>query len=610
MKNNRFTALRTSRCATTNGVFRLGASLLLTAVTWLNPPLLRAADYYVSPDGSDSNPGTIEKPWRTIGRATKYGYPRQYRQPGDTVWLRGGLYSGNNNAVDLNGSSGAVSGTATAPITIRAYPGETPVIANTTRPYAGLLMKYLSYWRFEGLTFSNCYRAAAFSGVTNFVLTNCVFGWNPDPGTNWSDAFGWSCVLFNESSQSNKVQACTFLNWGCIEPGSPYGQDIGGFLSIGNGAADSADFYNLVERCTFLHSGHDHLAVQSPYCVVRSNLFINDGWMATNAAYYVMNFGEETNHYGLYGNRQVKPGDGDGTPFDMRTVWEWNTMLYTGVPVDDNGAHGIELVPRFGIFRHNTIAFSLASGIFITAMSANCFAVSNAIYHNVIYGNGLAILYGGTGMRSFACGVGMNNSGGNYYARSNYLVNNIIWNNFSKSSPTNVDSACWLYQQMRTNWVGDVPLADPRFVSTNGLGWQYDSNNLPDFSLQTNSPCIDAGTWLAYCVGSGSGTTLTVDNSLYFSDGNRIVEGDEIQLQGQTTRVRVLSNDWANATLYLSDSLTWTNGQGVALAYYGNAPDMGAYEMPVGTAGRASGAGSGAQQPIPPPGVLRVRPSP
>lgn len=76
----------------------------------------------------------------------------------------------------------------------------------------------------------------------------------------------------------------------------------------------------------------------------------------------------------------------------------------------------------------------------------------------------------------------------------------------------------------------------------------------------------------------GSGTTFTVDNSLYFSDGNRIVAGDTIQLQGQTVRAVITANDWTNNVLTFTPSLTWTNGQGVALAYNGAAPDMGAYE--------------------------------
>ena len=42
---------------------------------------------------------------------------------------------------------------------------------------------------------------------------------------------------------------------------------------------------------------------------------------------------------------------------------------------------------------------------------------------------------------------------------------------------------------------------------------------------------------------------------------------------------QVVSNDWRNGILHLDRSLTWTNGQGIALAYDGAAPDIGAYEF-------------------------------
>ena len=556
---------------------------------------LRGADFYVSPDGDDANPGTVDKPWRTISRATKYGWPTQYRQPGDTVWLRGGLYLGNANGIDLNGIVGAVSGKSNAPITIRAYPGETPVVAHTTSPYRGAIMKNMAWWVFDGITFSNCYQSMWLENVTNFVLKNCTFGWMP------TDDSSYAGVLFWGVSQYNVVSNCTFYAWGRVTETC---NDHGVSISIGNETTDDPMWYNLVVSNRFFYGGHDHLQLNAAYNVIRGNLFVNAPWMPTNATCYQFAYGGGPNTYGAYGNRHTKPGDGGTNQVDMRNVFEYNQFLYTGPPPDDNGAFGIELGTRQSIYRYNVIAFSLAAGIFFNTSGTTTLSTSNAVYNNVIYGNGLSWLYGGDGMKSYSGGLSMSTFEGR--RTNNYILNNIVWYNW----PTNIDGNIYTYQQIRTNWCADYALPDPLFVSTNGLGWRYDPSNLPDFRLQPSSPCIDAGTWLAYCVGDGSGTILRVDNSLYFSDGNRIVEGDLIQLQGQMTRVRVLSNDWANATLYLSGSLTWTNGQGVALAYEGKAPDMGAYEMPIGAAGRANGAGSGAQLPIPPPGSLRVRPSP
>ena len=46
-----------------------------------------AAEYYVSPTCSDSNPGTQASPWGTVQKAANTAVA------GDTVWFRGGTYS-------------------------------------------------------------------------------------------------------------------------------------------------------------------------------------------------------------------------------------------------------------------------------------------------------------------------------------------------------------------------------------------------------------------------------------------------------------------------------------------------------------------------------------
>ena len=75
--------------------------------------------YYVSPSGSDGNAGTLASPWRTIN--TSVGKLKA----GDTLNVRGGTYV---EVVSVN-----VSGTATSPITIMAYPGELPIIDGQNR---------------------------------------------------------------------------------------------------------------------------------------------------------------------------------------------------------------------------------------------------------------------------------------------------------------------------------------------------------------------------------------------------------------------------------------------------------------------------------------------
>lgn len=70
--------------------------------------------YIVSLQGDDRNPGTEERPWRTLAHAVAR------LKPGDTLLVRGGTYF---EQVSVN-----VSGTPEAPITIQSYPGERAVI--------------------------------------------------------------------------------------------------------------------------------------------------------------------------------------------------------------------------------------------------------------------------------------------------------------------------------------------------------------------------------------------------------------------------------------------------------------------------------------------------
>lgn len=93
------------------------AVLILAALGWSIPDDTRkqAVEYYVSPDGSDQNRGTMNRPWRTLEHALGE------LTSGDVLYLRGGTYYEHGISVNANGS-------ASAPITIQSYPGERAVI--------------------------------------------------------------------------------------------------------------------------------------------------------------------------------------------------------------------------------------------------------------------------------------------------------------------------------------------------------------------------------------------------------------------------------------------------------------------------------------------------
>ncbi|HRN70866.1 MAG TPA: right-handed parallel beta-helix repeat-containing protein, partial [Candidatus Woesebacteria bacterium] len=94
--------------------------------------------YYVSPSGNNSNNGSIIQPWLTLK------YAMEAAQPGDTIILRGGSYTYENFEIINGGTSGN-------PITVKNYPGETPLFDN------GLSFELFGadWWIIEGLEVSN-----------------------------------------------------------------------------------------------------------------------------------------------------------------------------------------------------------------------------------------------------------------------------------------------------------------------------------------------------------------------------------------------------------------------------------------------------------------------
>lgn len=589
------------------------------------------ATYYCDPaNGNDGHDGlSTNTAWRTIYRSTRN--LSWYIGPGDTLYLMDGIYAGNANVIDIGDGLG-FSGTPDSPITIAAFPGAHPVITDITNGVMAVTLKQKACWTFTGLMWSNIYGAMALNACTNCIISNCVATamrlgiTNNDAPYPYSD-YSAGCFIFVNSCQSNRFVGNTVTNWQVSFPKYPCCTNqwmvAGSPVTMADTTPDGTfdySYYNLFESNVFMHCGHDLCGMTHGWNVIRRNLFVNDATRPTNAmagwTYY--NYGNPQpwpNILGAWGARITKYGGGDndftqlGTNYnvaDCRTVFEDNDLLYAALPADSNDGAGMGIASRCGIFRRNRIAFCQGSGIYFehsgNATLASPVATSNpafyhagmavdplggtneamstlnCVYNNTVFGNGTMYPLGvpaesSNNIRFPAYAIEVGSPGD----INNFLVNNILLGNYPADLDTGADSPTNA-QVWGTNWVGTAGVALPRFVSTNGFGFIYNPNNLPDFHLQPGSPCIDAGAWLTTCIGSGSSTTLPVFNSLYFSDGNHVVPGDTIQLQGQTNTAVVLANDWTNNVLTLDRSLSWTNGQGVALAYSGKAPDMGAYE--------------------------------
>lgn len=112
------------------------------SLTTALPPRLRASEgqaFYVAPGGSDQGPGTLEEPWGSIQHAL------DTLSPGQTAFVRDGTYT---QSLVMNRA-----GTAAAPISVLAYPGERPVVhagGNGSMDYPLRVTAGAAYFRFSG----------------------------------------------------------------------------------------------------------------------------------------------------------------------------------------------------------------------------------------------------------------------------------------------------------------------------------------------------------------------------------------------------------------------------------------------------------------------------
>ncbi len=116
-------------------------------------------EFYVSPKGLPQANGSLQTPWDL---QTALNQPRGVK-PGDTIWLRGGVYRG--------AFVSHLNGTATAPIVLRQYPDEQAVLDRagsdaTAQPALAVKGSWAWYWGFE-ITNSHENRdpASPFSGA-------------------------------------------------------------------------------------------------------------------------------------------------------------------------------------------------------------------------------------------------------------------------------------------------------------------------------------------------------------------------------------------------------------------------------------------------------------
>jgi hypothetical protein len=130
--------------------------------------------YYVALDGSDSNPGTMDLPWRTLQ------YAANTVAAGDTIYIRAGTYNEPVRFYYKPNTTGQYT-------TLMAYPGEEVILDGTGVPvppdnnwaYEGLVyIARSSYVRISGIRVQNVDMAGVYIGYADHILIDHVTTYN------------------------------------------------------------------------------------------------------------------------------------------------------------------------------------------------------------------------------------------------------------------------------------------------------------------------------------------------------------------------------------------------------------------------------------------------
>ena len=200
---------------------------------------------YAAPRGTTLGAGTIDAPWdlRTALSCADVG---------DTVWLRGGVYSGS--------FATALVGTAEAPIVFRQYAGERATIDGTLRADGA----YLVFWGFEIMQSAPItYGLQAntnFGRFINLVIHDAgnqgISFWTP--GEN-AELYG--CIVYNNGTHEN------------LDHGVYVHNVIGTKLLAGN------VFFDNFARGIQVYASHNNELVRNVR--IEGNISFNNGSIST-----------------------------------------------------------------------------------------------------------------------------------------------------------------------------------------------------------------------------------------------------------------------------------------------------------------------------------------
>jgi hypothetical protein len=439
---------------------------------------------YVATTGSDTDPGSEAQPWKTIQKAA------DSVNPGDVVCVRGGTYPG---------FTVAKSGTASQPITFRAYPGERPLI-NKPGNFDYIYITDQSHIILDGLIFDGVFVQIYGKNAGYNQILNCE-------SRNGGGAIGiyWghhnlikNCKIYNKVSDNYPRGKATLTGTGIW----------GGGVMFARGATN-----NIIEDSYiyWIH-GEGILAFNAAHgSIIRRNV-IEGAWSAN---VYVDGSKDVT----VDSNLIYLTPEAKTWPSIDPNRGNWSNSLGIGVSVECAGSGpcyyedaGERSVDNLTIT--NNIVVNANGGIWLFRNDNPFVASGWRVINNTFINNDNGIYLTGVEMRNsiFKNNIVVQNNGGYqvYVALpgiGNIFSNNLYFGSAQKFRWGSVDSnlSGWISATGETGsqWT------DPRLVNTSAIPRRlWNDPSLPQVSttlpsrlelaapylLTSNSPALNVGT--------------------------------------------------------------------------------------------------------------------
>lgn len=603
---------------------RIRVERLLALISLLAYALPSCADdYYVGIDGSDDNPGTEQRPWRTIRGAN------ENLGPGDTVFIKNGTYK-DSIGPSRSGES------EDSRIIYKAYPGHKPIVD---------LGVYLVGWELhsgkEGIDAIYKLAAKAFTNLAedDFAANGRdTIYWNKskttkevknevDEITNPAEFYhsqGYLYARTTDSRSPDKHRVRGLTGSGIIVNGKKYItvegieiRNVNHFVTANN--ASHIVLNNLTLRYA---AGWPGISVGkgSHHWIVRNTIIEGVGSVNQHDGNAIMI--EQDAHHVLIddcdisyaGHAGIQTNDAPSELLIRGNVFHDSF----GKPIEINGdSHGVVIennvindspgpdqlqrqharnhsslelgghrnIVRFNVFADNN------GPIQISARTGATYG--NSLYHNVVYGN-QSSQFSSAGILFVKWHMTKPDP------TDNVIVNNIFTDNFINGAQAHLGWLNTVDFGVSNNAVknnlfsigrddrisinkrysgGEFEAKFPQLASANVFGSPefIGGRERPKLMQRSSALAVDKGVHLTRTTSAGVGVEVAVADARYFIDGFGLAQGDTVRIGGNEPVV-IAKVNYDTHSITLREKISWNEGDGVSFPYRGSAPDIGTHE--------------------------------